>query len=77
MAITIGVETRRYATITVDTDDLDEAFEQASALVLEDHHDVSWNDAVVDSMSFISQTESDSGYADLMFQRMRDNAVCM
>ena len=76
MAITIAVETRRLATITVDTDDLEEAYDLAPGMIQDDHPNVSWNEAVVDSMTFISQTE-DGGYADQAYQRMRDSALMM
>lgn len=72
MAITLGLEVRRYATVTVDTNDLEEAYKQAPQMVLEDDSGISWNAPEVDYLEFLSQTiEADCG-SDLAFERRRE-----
>ena len=48
MKCVVGVEVRRYATVTVDVDSEDDAADVAAKLVLENPDKADWNEPVVD-----------------------------
>lgn len=48
MKCVVGVEVRRYATVTVDVDTEENAADVAAKLVLENPDEADWNEPVVD-----------------------------
>lgn len=75
MAITMGIEIRRYATVTVDTDDMDEANQMAANMVLEDDPSVDWNQPEVEYQEVICQTDDGDSFSDRAYQERRER-IC-
>lgn len=72
MAIKIGVELSQYVTITVDTDDVEEAYRLAKEAIENDSPDLDRNEQEINSMEFLAWMESDSDLSDRSYEEYRD-----
>ncbi len=75
MTYTVGVEVRRYATVTVDAATEEEAFEQACQKAIEDSDQVDWNNSVVDTCEVISAIENFCEAYDRDFEERREEKI--
>lgn len=71
MATTIGMELRQYVTITVPTDDPDEAFKMAEQALKEQSDDMDYKEPEIDCMEYISCTADDC-MSDRAYEEARD-----
>lgn len=72
MAIKIGVELSQYVTITVDTDDVEEAYRLAKEAIENDSPDLDRNEQQINSMEFLAWMESDSDLSDRSYEEYRE-----
>lgn len=72
MKYIVGVETRRYATVTVEADTEEEAFDTAAKIAVEEPEKADWNEVVADTCTIIGEVEEYSPKYDQAYEEKKE-----
>ena len=75
MTYQIGLETRKYCTVTVCADNADEAVELAIQKAKDEHFDVSWNEMECDTADILSVSGSEPFDSDRLYDERREEWI--
>ena len=72
MKYIMGIETRRYATVTVEADTEEEAFDTASTIVVEEPEKADWNETAVDTCTVVGEIQDYSPEYDRAYEEKKE-----